>query len=69
MTAPASLPHNLITTTEAARRLGITPRTLNMWRTTERYALPYVKVGRCVRYSEEAIGSFIAERTKGGRHG
>ena len=55
----------LLTTKEAADRLNITPYTLNVWRYNKRYALPYVKVGCCVRYKDSDIETFINKRTKG----
>ena len=34
----------------AAALLDVTPGTLSVWRSTGRYALPFLKVGRKVRY-------------------
>lgn len=53
----------LISRTEAAEYLGIKPQTLAVWATTKRYNLPYVKVGRLVKYSRESLDGFIASRT------
>lgn len=39
-----------ITPEEAATFLGISTHTLAVWRSTGRYDLPFVKVGRRVRY-------------------
>lgn len=47
----------------AAAILGTTAGTLQVWRCTKRYPLPYVKVGRNVRYQRSAILAFIASRT------
>jgi predicted DNA-binding transcriptional regulator AlpA len=55
----------LLTEAAAAERLGIKPSTLTVWRSTRRYDLPYVKVGRSVRYTEDAIEQFIVGRTIG----
>jgi predicted site-specific integrase-resolvase len=49
----------------AAARLAIAPATLRVWRCTGRYALPFVKVGRLVRYRASDIDRFIARRTHG----
>ncbi|WP_255478755.1 helix-turn-helix domain-containing protein [Dechloromonas sp. H13] len=49
--------------TEAAEYLGIKSQTLAVWATTKRYNLPYVKVGRLVKYSRESLDGFIASRT------
>ena len=43
--------------------LGIEPTTLQVWRSTKRYPLEYVKVGRNVRYRASAVQSFIDSRT------
>jgi predicted DNA-binding transcriptional regulator AlpA len=48
---------------ETAAILGTTAGTLQVWRSTKRYPLPYVKVGRSVRYKRSAIADFITSRT------
>jgi len=48
---------------EAAAMLGVTPGTLTVWRRTGRYPLPFVKVGRLVRYKIEDVQAFIESRT------
>ncbi|MBF0612804.1 MAG: helix-turn-helix domain-containing protein [Magnetococcales bacterium] len=53
----------LLTPDQAAEILEVSKATLNNWRCTGRYNLPFVKVGRAVRYSQEAIQAFIAKRT------
>jgi len=53
----------LLTTEQAAKRLGTKPGTLHVWRTTKRYPLPYIKVGRLVRYRAEDIDAFLIKRT------
>ena len=50
----------LLTTTEAAEMLDVSPQTLEVWRSTKRYPLPYVKIGRNVRYRKSGILTFIA---------
>ncbi|MGD9639404.1 MAG: helix-turn-helix transcriptional regulator [Alphaproteobacteria bacterium] len=52
----------LLTPKEVSEILGVSIETLNIWRTTKRYPLPYVKSGRLVRYREEDIETFIANR-------
>jgi len=54
----------LLTPEQVSMRLGITPETLQAWRTCNRYDLPYVKVGRLIRYRNVDIERFIARRTK-----
>lgn len=52
----------LLTPDETAERLGILTKTLDVWRCTQRYNLPYVKVGRLVRYRESDVEAFIESR-------
>ena len=54
----------LLNTSQAAERLTLTPQTLECWRSTKRYQLPYVKVGRLVRYREQDIEQFINSRLR-----
>ena len=39
-----------LTTREAAVHIGVKPQTLDVWRSTRRVDLPYLKIGRIVRY-------------------
>jgi hypothetical protein len=43
-------PHTLVDQDEAAAILGIKSHTLANWRCTQRYELPYVQIGRRIRY-------------------
>ena len=47
----------------AADYMGVKPQTLAAWKSTGRYSLPVVKVGRSVRYRQEDLDAFIASRT------
>jgi hypothetical protein len=49
----------------AAEYIGVSSGTLAVWRCTRRYPLPYVKVGRCVRYRLSDLDAFLASRTVG----
>lgn len=49
---------NLLTPAEVAERLGVSTTTLSTWRSTKRYALAYVKVGRLVRYRLADVEAF-----------
>lgn len=53
----------LLTRRQAADLLCIAEGTLAVWTSTNRYPLPYVKVGRAVRYRRSDIDAFIASRT------
>ena len=55
----------LLTRGEAAAYLDVQPQTLAVWASTKRYALRYVKVGRCVRYRKADLEAFLNARTVG----
>lgn len=55
----------LRTEVESANFLGVKPTTLQIWRCTKRYPLPYIKVGRLVRYRQSALDAFLSARTQG----
>lgn len=44
---------------DVAEMLGITTHTLAVWRCEGRYDLPYIKVGRLVRYEMTAVIAFM----------
>ena len=56
---------DLLTREQAADYLGIKPQTLAAWASTKRYALPYVLIGRAVRYRRAELDRFIESRTVG----
>jgi len=49
----------------AAEFLGVSPGTLQVWRSTRRYPLPFVKIGRNVRYRLADLQAFVQSRTVG----
>ena len=49
----------LLTEDEAAALLKLQPGTLATWRVRGRPHLPFVRVGRCVRYRQQDISAFI----------
>jgi excisionase family DNA binding protein len=53
----------LLTTQEAAARLGVQKVTLDKWRSTKRYRLAYVKIGGKIAYPESSVTEFIRSRT------
>lgn len=53
----------LLTEAEAAHAIGVKPQTLQVWRSTKRYPLEYVKSGRLVRYRASAVRRFLEART------
>ena len=49
----------------AAEYIGVKPGTLQVWRSTKRYPLPYLKIGRLVRYRQSDLDAFLKARTVG----
>jgi len=58
---PAS---SLLNDSQTAAILSVKPSTLSVWRSTGRVNLPFVKVGRLVRYKAGDIRIFIEKRTQ-----
>lgn len=56
---------NLMSRSEAADYLGLTPHTLAVWKCAKRYDLPCVKIGGLAKYRKEDLDSFIERRTTG----
>jgi len=55
----------LLTPEEVAEMLGIAIHTLAVWRSEGREDLPYIKVGRRVRYEQIAVSNYVDRQ----RHG
>ena len=49
----------LLTPKQAAEYLGVKENTLAVWRSTKRYDLPFVKIGRSVRFDIRDLEQFI----------
>jgi excisionase family DNA binding protein len=54
---------NLMPAEQAAKYLGVTTRTLANWRSMGYPNVPYVKVGRCIRYSPTDLDTYIAKHS------
>ncbi|MBX3151512.1 helix-turn-helix domain-containing protein [Candidatus Obscuribacterales bacterium] len=54
----------LLTRREAATYLGVSEQTLAIWKCTGRYNLPYIKIGRLVKYKKADLDAFIARNYK-----
>jgi predicted DNA-binding transcriptional regulator AlpA len=52
----------LLSEKQTADILGVEPGTLQVWRSTKRYPLPYIKVGRLVRYRRSSVEAFLLSR-------
>ena len=53
----------LLTPSEAADLLGVREQTLAVWRCTGRHELPFVKVGRRVKYRASDLEKWLLDRT------
>ncbi len=60
---PKYNPQQLLTRKEAADFLGVKEITLAVWKCTQRYDVPVVKVGRLARYRFSDLLDFIERRT------
>jgi excisionase family DNA binding protein len=52
-------PQTLLTRKQAAEYLSCKESTLAIWTSTKRYPLPYVKIGKNVRYRLSDVMDFI----------
>ncbi len=50
---------------ETAEYLGISNDTLSVWRCVGRYNIPFIKVGRLVKYRKSDLDAWLAGRTHG----
>ena len=50
---------DLLSRAEAAAYLGVAKQTLAIWSCTKRYDLPFVKIGRLVKYRVADLDKFI----------
>ncbi len=48
----------------AAQFLDNSPGTLSVWRSTGRYNLPFIKIGRNVRYRRADLVAWLEKRTR-----
>ncbi len=54
---------DLLDEKQAAEVLTVEPGTLSVWRSTGRYSIPFVKVGRRVRYRRSDLMAWLESRT------
>jgi excisionase family DNA binding protein len=59
---PNEFNHDRLAPVEAADLLGVSTGTLEVWRCTQRYPLPYYKVGRKVFYRRSDVNAFLEAR-------
>ena len=55
---------DLLAEKAAAQFLDMSPGTLSVWRSTGRYNLPFIKIGRNVRYRRADLIAWLAKRTR-----
>ena len=55
---------DLLDEQQAAITIDVTPGTLSVWRSTGRYNLPFIKVGRKVRYRRTDLEAWLEARTR-----
>jgi excisionase family DNA binding protein len=53
----------LMTVEDAAGFLGITKSTLDKWRSEKRNGLPFVRIGRLVRYRHSDLLAWLVSKT------
>lgn len=58
-------PEQLLNEKESAEILTVKPTTLATWRSDKSQALPYVKIGRSIRYRRSDLLAFIDAQTHG----
>ncbi len=51
-----------LSTIQAAEFLTVSVGTLEVWRSTKRYAIPYIKCGRLVRYRRSDLEAWLESR-------
>ena len=61
---PAAPSLELLDDKAAAAYLDVSPGTLCIWRSTGRYNLPFLKIGRKVRYRRSDLDAWLNKRTR-----
>lgn len=56
-------PNALLSRVEAAKYIGVATQTLAAWASTKRYEIPYIKVGRTVKYRRRHLDEWLESRT------
>lgn len=53
----------LLNNVQAAAYIGVTPGTMEVWRCTKRQPIPFIKVGRLVKYRKSALEKYLDNHT------
>ncbi len=67
--APKTKESRLLTERQVAAILQIKPNTLAVWRLHDRYPLPFIRIGRTIRYRTEDVDRFLQKRSVSGAGG
>ena len=59
-----TLARELLDEKEAAAHIEVKEGTLSVWRCTGRYNLPFIKIGRKVRYRRSDLDAWLVSRTR-----
>ena len=54
----------LMNVVQAAEYIGVQANTLNCWRCTGRYSLPFLKIGRNIRYRQSDLDLWLEARVQ-----
>jgi len=54
-----------LTTGQAAAYIGVSKHTLEIWRSSQRHSIPFIKVGRLVHYNVDDLDAWLTSRTIG----
>lgn len=54
----------LLSPDQAAATIDVTSGTLSVWRSTGRYGIPFIKIGRKVRYRKSDLIAWLESRTR-----
>lgn len=55
----------LLTDAQVAEMIGVSVNTLSTWRCRNTYGLPFLKIGRRVRYKRSDVLAWLETRTRG----
>ena len=55
---------DLLDDKSAAAILDVSPGTLSVWRSTGRYGIPFLKIGRLVRYRRSDLEAWLESRVR-----
>ncbi len=58
-------PADLLTDAQVAQLLDVSPKTLATWRSTGRYALPFLRIGARIRYRRQDVAAWLESRRRG----